>query len=126
MMPLDIKIWDRFLERFGDEFEGFQYDVTLGQGAIAPNNFSKEDRRLLWLSTVKRADALGIQRNKLVLFEVKPRLGMAAVGQCASYLILWQRQFGTAKPIEVAWVGEMAEPDLFFVMSTLGFRSVVT
>ena len=126
MMPLDIAIWDRFLDKFGEEFEGFQYDVTLGEGALAPSHFSEEDKRLLWLSTVKRADALGIRRNKLVLFEVKPRLGMAAVGQCVSYLILWQRQYANVPPVEMAWVGEMAEPDLFFVMSTLGFRSVVT
>ena len=125
MMPLDQNIWSRFLERFGDEFVGFQYDITLGEGAEAPGNFSDEDRSLLWLATVKRADALGIREDKVVLFEVKPRLGMAAVGQCVSYLMLWKRQYPISPPVEIAWVGEQGEPDMGFVMGRLGFRTVV-
>lgn len=125
LMPLDIAIWTRALERFGKEFLGFQYDVLVGDGAEAPVNFSPSDKALLLALTVKRIDVVGIRSDKLLLIEVKPRLGMAAVGQLVAYNLLWRRQYGDFPRVEMAWIGEQAEADLQYVMDRLGFRSVL-
>lgn len=125
LMPLDRAIWDRFLERFGDEFLGVQYDVLLGEGAAPLVGASEMDRRLLYFATVKRADCLLIQKDRVILVEVKPRLGMAAVGQCLVYWMWWQRQYAYGPKVEVMWCGEQSEPDLAWVMDRMGFRMVV-
>ena len=114
-MPLDRVIWDRFLSVYGADYLGFQYDVLVGDGATPLPNMSKRDRMLLYLLTVKRVDCLGIRAAGLTLFEVKPRLGMAAIGQCVSYVDLWRRQYGKFPPVRAAWVGEQSEPDLAYV-----------
>jgi hypothetical protein len=125
MMPLDRVIWDRFLVERGDRFLGVQYDVMVGEGADAPAGMSTADRNLLLALTVKRVDALLITSDSLVLVEVKPRLGMAAVGQLVAYNLLWRRRYGDTKQVFMMWVGERSEPDLLFVMGKLGFISVV-
>lgn len=125
LMPLDQAIWRRFLDVHGGEFLGYQYDITLGEGAEPLSNFNERDRRLLWMMTVKRADCLCIRPDALFLVEVKPRLGMAAVGQLVTYKALWERQFPGSPPVRMMWVGERGEPDQQYVMDRLGFVSVI-
>lgn len=125
LMPIDRAIWERFLERNGSEFLGFQYDIMLGEGADPVEGMSERDKRLLYSLTVKRVDCLGVREDGLVLFEVKPRLGMAAMGQLVVYNLLWKRRYGIGRPITMAWVGEQSEPDHQYVANQLGFRVVV-
>lgn len=125
LMPLDIAIWNRFLDAWGQDFLGFQYDVLVGEGAEAPPNFSAGDKALLLALTVKRLDCVGVRADRLVLIEVKPRLGMSAIGQLVAYNLLWRRQYGEYPRIEMTWIGEQSEPDLLFCMDRLGFRSVL-
>jgi hypothetical protein len=125
LMPLDVAIWDRFLSEFGKDFLGFQYDILLGTGAAPLDNMSADDKLLLYALTVKRADVLMIQSDKLWLVELKPRLGMAAVGQLVSYKYLWERQYGYHPPVLPTWIGEQNENDLSFVMEQLGFTSII-
>src|SRR5579863_8388373 len=125
LMPLDIQIWDRFLDAYGKDFLGFQYDILLGQGAVPLPNMSDEDKLMLFALTVKRADVLAIQSDMLWLIEIKPRLGMSCVGQLVSYKYLWEEQFGNNPPIMPTWVGEQDENDLHRVLLDLRFTSVV-
>jgi hypothetical protein len=85
----------------------------------------EDDIDLLLSLTVKRIDCVGIRSDRLVLIEIKPRLGMAALGQLTAYNLLWLRQYGKFPVVEMDWVGEQSEPDLLFCMDTLGFRSVL-
>lgn len=125
LMPLDRAIWERFLDKYQDDFLAVQYDIMLGEGAPAPDNFSESDKRILYYATVKRADCLLILRDKLILVEVKPRLGMAALGQCLAYYLLWRQQYPYSPPVESMWVGEQDEHDMAFCMDALNFRRVV-
>lgn len=125
LMPIDVRIWNRFLDLYGGDFIGFQYDVTVGEGAAPLPDMNARDKFLLWSLTVKRVDCLGIRRDSVTLIEVKPRLGMAAVGQCVSYFCLWRKQYGIAPAVRVATVCEQSERDLGFVMSALGFQVIV-
>ena len=125
LMPIDVVIWNRFLDKYGGEFLGFQYDVTVGEGAAPLPEMSAQDKFLLWSLTVKRVDCLGIRRDSVTLVEVKPRLGMAAVGQCVSYYCLWSKQYGVSPAVRVATVCEQSERDLEFVMHKLGFQVLV-
>lgn len=125
LMPCDRAIWDRFLEAHGEDFLGVQYDILLGEGATPLTDMDEKDRRLLYCATVKRADCLLIMADKIILVEVKPRLGMAAVGQCLAYWIMWHRQYPYSPTVEVAWVGEQSEPDMQYVCDRMGFRTIV-
>jgi hypothetical protein len=125
LMPVDVAIWNKFMDKYAGNFLGFQYDVTVGEGAKPLPGMTEQDRFLLWSLTVKRIDCLGVRRDGVTLFEVKPRLGMAAVGQMTSYYVLWQRQYGGGVAVRVATVCEQSERDLAFVCQRLGFDIVV-
>jgi len=125
LMPVDLAIWNRFMDKYAADFVGFQYDVTVGEGAKAPEGASDADKYLLWSLTVKRIDCLGIRKDRVIVFEVKPRLGMAAIGQMVSYYVLWLRQYGRPPAVQVATVCEQSEPDLEFVAAQLGFLVIV-
>ena len=125
LMPVDTRIWLRFLDKFGSGYLGFQYDIMVGQGAKSLPGFSDADKRLLYSLTVKRADALGITEGGITLFEVKPRLGMAGLGQLVAYNLLWYREYGNRRPVQVAIVCEQDEPDLNYVVDVLGFQRFV-
>ena len=125
LMPVDAVIWGRFLDAYGERFLGFQYDVTLGEGAVPLDGFSAKDRFLLWSLTVKRADCLCIRRDGLLLVEVKPRLGMAALGQAMAYITLWNRQYGQPPAVQAAVVCEQSEHDISFVCGRLGVAVIV-
>jgi hypothetical protein len=125
LAPADARVWRKFQDRYWDGFLGFQYDIPLGEGALAIAGSSSVDVKLLYDLTVKRADVLAISAQVLWCIEVKPRLGMAAIGQLVVYRELWRRQWHGGIPVEFVWVGEQSEPDLEYVAGRVGLRLVV-
>jgi len=125
LMPADVAIWNRFLDKHGKLFKGFQYDVCVGKGADAPLTMQHFNRKLLYALTVKRIDALGIQPQGVTLFEIKPRLGMACLGQCIAYRELWQMHYANAVPVVCCAVVEHGEPDLQYCLQRLQIQLAI-
>src|SRR5574342_442583 len=81
MFALDIAIWDRFLDRFGDEFLGVDYDVKVGSGTEPVEGLGEEYRRMQGILSKYRIDAVGYTRNTICIIEVKPNARTTALGQ---------------------------------------------
>lgn len=85
MMPLDREIWQRFLLRYEDDFDEFDYDVLCGPKL----RLERED--LPWLGDMTerlmslRIDVLGYKEDECWLIEVKPNAGLSALGQLMAY-----------------------------------------
>ncbi len=67
---------------------------------------------LLSAVTKKRVDAIGETEDAIWIFEVKPRVGMSALGQLINYFELYQQQYRPVKPVKLAAVGEREAPDI--------------
>ncbi|GAI83619.1 unnamed protein product, partial [marine sediment metagenome] len=60
----------------------------------------------------KRVDVVGETASTIVIFEVKPRAGMGAMGQLLNYRALYLREVRPAKPLRMMVVCERVEPDV--------------
>ena len=80
MSKEEAQIWTDFLKTFEIPFLKIEYDVHLGEG-IPPKPGEPE-----WLTRLKRAitrkrvDAIAETEQDIWIFEVKPRIGMSALG----------------------------------------------
>lgn len=107
----DSKIWGRYLSKFSDLYDSFDYDLRVGAGVTPdlpiPEKFIKDYEDL----TKKRIDAVGYKNNKATLFEVKPRAGTAALGQLISYRDLFLRSHPYIQISSLVCVTELIQPE---------------
>ena len=112
MSKEEAQIWTDFLKTFEIPFLRIEYDVHLGEG-IPPKPGEPEWLvRLKRAITRKRVDAIAETEEDIWIFEVKPRIGMSALGQLLTYYELYMEEYSPEKPIMLAAVGRRKEPDI--------------
>ena len=85
MREVDMPIWNRFLDRYGDQFDSFEYDVRVGPASGAAAGFDPQTVAVFEALTRLRIDAVGHRSGGVWLFEVSPHAGISKVGQCIGY-----------------------------------------
>jgi len=85
----EIKIWNRFIKRFGHEYDHFEYDVHVGK--LPPDLKDQPDRWRKAAESVylKRIDVIGFKVDTIEIIEIKPHAGLGAIGQVTGYLVLY-------------------------------------
>jgi len=122
MLPNDKRIWDRFLEQYGDYFDYFDYDVRVGEGVgdiVGVDELTKEIALAL---TRKRIDAVGFRGEEVWVFEIKPRAGLSALGQVTAYEELWNKDFRPRRVSYKAIVTDRTDNDIRYLCQTQGIR----
>ena len=112
----DIAIWDSWVRTHGHYFQGFDYDVHVGQG-LEPDKDQDYPLQQMWIGlTQKRIDVVGYRPGEIWLIEVKDRPTVAVIGQCLSYQTLYGIDYSPATPTIsclVADLGPAAVPSPF-------------
>jgi len=85
------KIWTAFVDAFGDHYQGFYYNVKLGEDLITPEQRMIPEKRMTEEIGLKRIDAIGIRTDCYDIFEVRRRAGPGTFGQLIAYEQLWTR-----------------------------------
>lgn len=116
--PLDIPIWERFLDAHGSDFSGFNYDVKVGSGTKSPKGFGANYRRMQRILSKYRIDAVGFKPGSIWIIEVKPDAGTVAIGQIETYTRLYQRDFKPTDSIVGCIVTNRALPDMKYLTSS--------
>ena len=118
----DIPIWDSWVRTHGQLFSGFDYDVHVGQG-LEPDKDHSFELQQMWIGlTQKRIDVVGYRPGEVWLIEVKDRPTTAAIGQCLSYKILYEVDFGPLTPPIPCLVAGAIEADIETVLLNFGVR----
>jgi len=112
MLEDEARIWTKFLQTTELDFLNITYDLHLGNGVLPLPEDPDYMRRLLSAVTKKRVDAVGETRTDTWLFEVKPRIGMSALGQLVTYFELYQAEYRPTKAVLLAAIGEREAPDI--------------
>ena len=82
LAPGDVKLWERFIDAYPDEYQSVDYDEHIGEGVpppldTPPNEYTEDVQHL----TKKRMDVCGYRAEGTVdCIEVRPRAGSSAVG----------------------------------------------
>ncbi len=125
MMPLERPIWARYLERSEEDFLRLTYDVHLGQGQVIDPTWPEWLVKQVLAVSRKRCDVVGETSSQVIIFEVKPRAGMGALGQLLCYRQLYQAEFGPVKSVRMVVVCERVEPDVYGVYAQFGVEIAV-
>lgn len=108
----DIKVWERFIEKYPDYYDSVDYDVRVGEGReypMAEEGPYKEDMKLL---TQLRIDAVGYKGDEIHIIEVKPRLSFTALGQTITYTNLYAKTYPVSNRLIPVVVAEEEVPDV--------------
>ena len=89
MLPPDVPLWHLFLDRYASDFEKFFYNVRVGGPDISKIKGDLALAKMWYASTAKRIDAIGEKKDEIWIIEVAASPYLRAVGQCLSYLFLW-------------------------------------
>ena len=122
MFPQDVRLWERFLAIYGDQFERFEYDVKVGRGIEPPPDLDEPYRSAAVILSKKRIDAVGYKGDQIWIFEVKPDMGLAALGQLLAYKELWIRDRGDKDRLRLAAVTDNIIDDERYVYEKFGIK----
>jgi hypothetical protein len=112
-------LWDRFIDRYGGTFEGFVYDLRLGEGNPAPPGVLPEVAEAWRALTQRRIEAVGLRPGEAWLFDVEPRAGLNVLGRLKGYARLAGGElFGRA--IRLGVVSESVPRDVLDVLMAEG------
>ncbi len=122
LLPLERPIWARYLASTTEEFLSLVYDLHLGEGAPVDPALSLGTQAIVAAVSRKRLDVVGETLDSIIIFEVKPRAGMGALGQLLSYRELLLREHRPSKPVRLVVVCERVEPDMPRVYAQYGIE----
>ena len=122
MLPNECKLWERFLQIYGDQFRNYRYDVHVGKGQDPGPKYEPKWRELAIKLTQKRIDVVAERDNEIWIFEVKPDAGLSAIGQVLSYRVLYKQQFKEERPIRLAIVTTRVDDDIREVAKEYGIK----
>lgn len=120
MLPPDIPVWWRFLEKWGFGIERLWYDCLLGGPFLTPEE-EKDPLKKSWrYVNSKRPDAIAETKNEVWIIEVSANPGLRAMGQVFSYQMLWQEDPKIDKIDRMVLVVETLDTDLGAAVAKMG------
>jgi len=120
MAKRDSIAWAKFLDAHASEYGAFAYDVAMGGHRLDAPGLDEADRRGWQYNTAVKIDAVGLQPDRVVLFEVRPEAQTSSVGAVLCYTLIARRDQVFELPIEPAIVCEYVQPDVAWVAGELG------
>jgi len=107
----DIRIWERFIDRYAGYFDEAAYDVAFG-GSEPTDPQATAQERLMWkFNTAKRVDAVVRNPDEIWLCEVRPGSGLSALGAVVGYTYLAELEKWADRPLVMTVVTDHVDPD---------------
>jgi hypothetical protein len=120
MLPPDVPLWHKFLNRYAGNFERFFYNVRVGGPDISKITGDEAMKRMWYASTAKRIDAIGEMKSEIWIIEVASSPYIRAVGQCLSYKFLWDEDPKIDKPAKMVLLCYFIDSDLRRILEHYG------
>jgi hypothetical protein len=112
MLPSDVPLWHAYLDRHANDFIQFYYNVRVGGPDVSKLEGDETIKRMWYLNTAKRIDVIAEKHDRLWIIEVASSPYLRAVGQCLSYLYLWNQDPKIDKPAEMILLCYYLDSDL--------------
>ncbi len=122
LVASDIPVWDTFVRRFPDLFDGVTYDLHVGVGLQPGEDVAPHLQRMWTGLTQKRIDVLAAVEDLLFVIEVKDRPGLAALGQVLGYVALLSDLPHPGQRLIPLIVAAVIEPDVETAIDFYGVR----
>ena len=125
VLPKDAAVWERFLDKYGELYEGFYYDIMCGEECNQFPRWEEQYRRDAVILSKLRIDAVGVKGNTLDIIEVKPRGNMAAVGQLLTYKEQYIKEYQPTTHVRMVLVCGEIDPNIITLAEKNGIVYIV-
>lgn len=122
MFPLDIAIWERFLDKHRSDYSGFDYDIKVGTGAPVKAGTPENYARMIKVLSKYRIDVVGHKNGRLEIIEVKPDASTIAIGQIQTYVELYKRDYNPSRQVVGVIVTDRKIGDIDYLSERFGFE----
>ncbi len=112
MSPGEEKLWERYLTWGPYVFLRLTYDLHLGDSAPLDPTWQPWLVNLVLATSRKRVDVIGETDKEVIIYEVKERAGMNALGQLLCYEALYREEYKPTKPIKKAVITDRLPPNM--------------
>lgn len=112
LLPDDVVVWERFLDRHGSEYTHFEYDVRVGLGRDPGVTYPENMRQMALDLSLRRIDAVGHKPESLTVIEVTRSAGIVAIGQMICYRTLYRLTYFPSVRIQRLLVAESLQSDI--------------
>jgi hypothetical protein len=85
----ETEIWNRFLDKYPNEYEEVVYNLKVGKGALIPEHTQENIAEDFKQLTQHKIDVVGFDGPDVDIIEIKPYAGTSAVGQVIGYRDLY-------------------------------------
>lgn len=120
LLPDDINVWLRFLDKYGSDYDNFDYDVRIGTGRDPGRNYNDNIRQMAIGLSQRRIDAVGHRPGLITIIEITTSAGLKAIGQLESYPILYRQTYSPNIPINCLLVAESIQSDIITILINKG------
>ena len=124
MFPNDKEVWERFLNKYGNNYKGFYYDVICGEESERFPHWKENYQKMARILSKLRIDAVGVKENGVDIIEVKPRGNMAAVGQLLTYRKCYMEEYKPTGNVEAIIVCKDIDPNIIPVADANGIKYI--
>lgn len=100
MSPREEELWDQYLVWCPHRFLSLIYDLHLGDSAPIDPTWEPWVVDLVMATSRKRVDVIGETEKEIIIYEVKDRADMSALGQLLSYESLYREEYQPTKPVK--------------------------
>ncbi len=125
MLPPDLPVWYRFLEKKFYDFRALYYDCLLGAPDLTEEQELDPIKRMWRFNVSKRADAIAATKEHLLIIEVADDPGLRAIGQLQVYRTLWLQDPVILLPERLILVCERIDPHLLSATQQHGIETYV-
>ena len=125
MSPGEEALWDRYLAWSPRVFLKLTYDVHLGDSAPLDPAWEPWLVNLVLATSRKRVDVIGETKSEVIIYEVKERAGMNALGQLLCYEALYREEMKPRKPIRKVVITDRLPPNMAALFPQFGVEVVI-
>jgi len=118
----EIVVAKAFIERVFPQAK-VEFDVPLKSSKPADWESMPENYRKMWeYLTAKKIDMVMHLPEKILIVEVKQKLGASGVGQLLLYKMMYLEQYKPGKPVELWQIAMYPDPDVVKLCEKLGIK----
>ena len=125
MLPTDVPVWYRFLDKWGPLFQSLYYDCFVGGPYYTEKQLEDPMNRMWRANTAKRIDALAETEDEIWIIEVAKSPGLRSLGQVQTYRALWLEDPKIAKIEKAVIVCHVVDQDLISAATMFGVLTYV-
>lgn len=122
LLPVDVAVWDRFLAKFGAEYDLLEYDIRVGLGRDPGDDYPENIRNMALDLSYRRIDCVAHSKGLITVIEITHSAGFKALGQIYGYPILYTLTYLPVWPVRAMLVAGEIQSDIENVLLSLGIR----